>query len=55
MAAIAAVVGIGMSALISKNADKLLDAVFKVFVQVRKPFRAVKRKMLDIFGKKEDK
>ncbi len=44
-ALLTAAVGIETSLLVSKVADRLLDIMIKVFIQVRKPFRAIKNKI----------
>lgn len=50
--ALTAAVGIETSLLISKVTDRLLDFILKIFIYVRKPFRSIKKSILDIFGKK---
>ncbi len=45
-------VGIETSLLVSKISDRLLDIMIRVFIQVRKPFRAVKRKIMRLFNEK---
>lgn len=48
-----AVMGIETSLIVSKVADRLLDVFIKMFIQIRKPFRAAKQKLMKIFGKEE--
>lgn len=45
-------VGIETSLLVSKISDRLLDIMIRAFIQVRKPFRAVKRKIMRLFKEK---
>ncbi len=52
VAVLTASVGIETSLLVSKVSDKLLDIMIKMFIQVRKPFRAAKRKIIQIFDEK---
>lgn len=46
-----AAIGIETSLIISKVTDRLLDYILKIFRQIRKPFRSIKKKILTIFGK----
>lgn len=50
--ALTAAIGIETGLLISKVTDRLLDFILKIYGYIRKPFRALKKKLLSFIGKK---